>query len=220
MPAVQRVYIAVIADIVASRSLPQRAVWQRKLEEYLGELNSAYKENIASKFIVTLGDEFQGLLHAPDILPDIWRTIDVAAFPFYLRLSIGCGTLETALKPRAVGMDGPAFHRARQGLDVLKSTGGLLHFATGDQSDDLALNSIAMLRDAIRAGWTKRQRDIYRLYRNAPSQRDLAENIHVSPSAVSRMLKRMHAQQLDKAEHNLIEIVRGCLAEQAGVGKT
>ena len=213
MPDSDNLYIAIIADIIASRALPNRAACQQLLEEFLLRLNNTQPKAIVSRFIITIGDEFQGLLRADaqEALVDIWRSIDAAAFPFHLRMAIGCGKIDTALKTEAVGMDGPAFHRARHGLEHLKQHGGSLTFQTGNDKCDMHLNTIAVLWDAVRSSWTKRQRAIYASYRNSKSQRDLAQAYGVSPSAISRMLKRMHASQLDSAEANLMAIISECL---------
>ncbi len=54
--------IAVIGDIVASRRVgqAQRSLVQRQLEGLVTTLNARYRRAIAARFLVTLGDEFQG----------------------------------------------------------------------------------------------------------------------------------------------------------------
>lgn len=56
-------YVAIIGDIKNSRELQDRKQVQEKLEAVLNEINDTYDADIASKFLITLGDEFQGLLH-------------------------------------------------------------------------------------------------------------------------------------------------------------
>ena len=55
-------YIAVIGDIKDSKNLKNRMQTQEKLKETLNSINQKYERNISSRFTITLGDEFQGLL--------------------------------------------------------------------------------------------------------------------------------------------------------------
>ena len=54
-------FVAVIGDIKDSRLLENRKEVQLRLREVLERLNENYKEEIVSRFLITLGDEFQGL---------------------------------------------------------------------------------------------------------------------------------------------------------------
>ena len=56
-------YYAIIGDMVGSRTLPGRSMAQTSLRDTLAKVNDAFHADIAAKFTVTLGDEFQGLLH-------------------------------------------------------------------------------------------------------------------------------------------------------------
>ena len=66
-------YIGVIADMVSSRSVPrsQRRVLQRQFAGLIDSLNRDYRKTIVSKFVITLGDEFQGLLSSTGAVPDL-----------------------------------------------------------------------------------------------------------------------------------------------------
>src|SRR5260370_9939679 len=63
--------IAVIGDIVASRRVgqAQRSLVQRQLEGLVTTLNARYRRAIAARFLVTLGDEFQGVLRRGAAVP-------------------------------------------------------------------------------------------------------------------------------------------------------
>ena len=60
-------YIAVIADMVRSRELPRsrRRDLQKHFSGLIATLNRDYRKAIAARFIITLGDEFQGILCLP-----------------------------------------------------------------------------------------------------------------------------------------------------------
>lgn len=117
-------YIALIGDIVASKKLSanERARLQERLEASTHALNRSRKRlRIASDFTITLGDEFQALFSRADHLWACLFTIERDLYPTELRFAIGVGDIVTAVKQRsAIGMDGPAFHEARAGIDVLR----------------------------------------------------------------------------------------------------
>lgn len=55
-------YIAIIGDMIDSKDIPNRFEGQQQLKACLDKLNKKYQAVLASKFSITLGDEFQGLL--------------------------------------------------------------------------------------------------------------------------------------------------------------
>ena len=55
-------YAAIVGDIINSKKIPNRQEAQKELQSVLNEINSKYKEAIASKFTIVRGDDFQGLI--------------------------------------------------------------------------------------------------------------------------------------------------------------
>ena len=77
-------YIAVIADMVRSRDVPtaRRRLLQKRFTELIASLNREYRKAIAARFVITLGDEFQGLLNSAALIPDlVWRLEHGHVFP-------------------------------------------------------------------------------------------------------------------------------------------
>lgn len=58
-------YCAIIGDINESRKLEKRGAVQKIFERAVEQINKTYQDEIASKFLITTGDEFQGLLQTP-----------------------------------------------------------------------------------------------------------------------------------------------------------
>lgn len=127
--------LVMIADIIDSRNLTNRKQVQTGLESLLGELNGQ-QEQLLSPYTITLGDEFQALYDGADrVFPDI-LAIMRQLHPVELRFALGVGPLSTAINPeRAIGMDGPAFHRARDLLAEMKHDSRTLA-VTGLPDDD------------------------------------------------------------------------------------
>src|SRR6218665_467049 len=113
-------YLALIGDVVDSKRLPRRAEFQVKLEKTLKNTSSR-NPSLASPYTITLGDEFQAVYRNADrLFADIftiWRDLD----PAKVRFAVGVGELSTSINPKqALGMDGPAFHHARDAITALK----------------------------------------------------------------------------------------------------
>ena len=108
-------YYAIIGDIIQSKELANRMEIQTKLNSILNEINKRYADEIAANFIITLGDEFQGLLSNPSNLFDIIDTIKFEMYPVRIRFGIGIGSIDTEVNSEmALGADGPAYHYARK----------------------------------------------------------------------------------------------------------
>ena len=74
-------YIAVVGDVVASRQAPERGELQSRLQQALEQVNERFSGVVASRFVLTLGDEFQGLLLSPDELQHILGLLWASAHP-------------------------------------------------------------------------------------------------------------------------------------------
>lgn len=126
--------MAVIGDIVNSKNLSNRNAFQQNLQSNLSRLNLKYKDALASPFMITLGDEFQGLIHDPSELMEIAdfnriRLYDKARF----RIGIGVGEIVTDIDPdSSLGADGPAYWKAREALEHIR------------ENDDYGRTDIAM----------------------------------------------------------------------------
>jgi hypothetical protein len=181
--------IALIGDVIRSRGLAgrQRHQVQLGLEELTAAINQRYRRAIAARFLVTLGDEFQGVLKQADIIPDLIWTIEASLGKAEVRIGIGFGTLNPPFKPVALGMDGSAFHAARQAIELARKRrlqGGL--FVGFGETDDLVLNGFARLARHVRQELTKGQMGVLTLLRQGRAQAEVAKELRLSPQAVSK----------------------------------
>jgi hypothetical protein len=181
--------IALIGDVIRSRGLAgrQRHQVQLGLEELTAAINQRYRRAIAARFLVTLGDEFQGVLKQADIIPDLIWTIEASLGKAEVRIGIGFGTLNPPFKPVALGMDGSAFHAARQAIELARKRrlqGGL--FVGFGETDDLVLNGFARLARHVRQELTKGQMRVLALLRQGRAQAEVAKELRLSPQAVSK----------------------------------
>ncbi len=190
-------YIAIIGDVVGSRS----AVDSRDLQDRLGgglrDVNTAFGEHIAAEFVLTVGDEFQGLLSGAGTLDLILATLRMHAFPAELRFGVGVGELETALRSQAIGMDGRCFHNAREAIE--RAAERRTPVEVQADGPDAPFEIYSLLYGVIRSRWTTRQREVVDLSASGLEGREVAEYLSITPSAVSQHLRAAGAKELRTA---------------------
>ncbi len=193
----QKNYIAIIGDVVGSRSAEDRSDLQDRLGGGLRDVNGAFSGSIAAEFVLTVGDEFQGLLSAASTLDLILATLRMHAFPAELRFGVGVGPLETALRSQAIGMDGRCFHNARQAIERAAERRTPVEVQADGQTASFEIYSL--LYGVIRSRWTRRQREVADLSGSGLEGREVAEYLSITPSAVSQHLRAAGAKKLRAA---------------------
>ena len=185
-----RKYLAIIGDIRGSRGIPEpkRSELQKRLERGLQRVNELFAEELASSFVVTLGDEFQGLLVGPGRALAVVVALEGELAGIPVRYGLGWGAVTTELRDPALGMDGPCFHRARDAVLEGKRADRWVT-ARGFGEDDTVLDGVLWLIGAVRSRWTVIQRETVEQVRAAETQRDVAAARGVSPSTVSEALR-------------------------------
>ena len=188
---INRQYIALIGDLVASRELPtsDRYELQERLAAHLGAVGSHGNAGIASLPLLTLGDEFQALFHADDAgvrsCLGLISSIQDLARPSVLRFGLGVGGLSTPLRERALGMDGPCLHRARRALERSHSSDLPCQLVIDDGPMEALWGTLACYALRQRQGWTEPQSEAIELYTRLGAWKAVAAELGVSAGAVS-----------------------------------
>jgi len=161
-------YFAVIGDIISSRKIENRKQFQKHLSGILDEINHSYFEDIASEFVITLGDEFQGLLKRADRLLEITDKIKFQLEPVEVRFGIGIGRMETdIIRETSVGADGPAYWCARKAIQIIHDKNDYnvskIVIETEEQVDFMdVVNESLRMCDYIEKKWRPTQKDLIR----------------------------------------------------------
>ncbi|MBD3349185.1 MAG: hypothetical protein GF400_08345 [Candidatus Eisenbacteria bacterium] len=196
-------YLAVIGDIRASREVDDRAGVQAAMEKGLLALNSSLGDALGAGFVVTLGDEFQGLLADPGALMAVFTHMERSVPGVAFRYGVGWGPVSTEFREEALGMDGPCFHSARDALKLSKDAD---RWATargfGGAEDDI-LTGMLWLLGSVREGWSEKQAATVVLAREASTQREVASELGVAPSTVSEALSAALYRPVVSAERAL-----------------
>jgi len=206
-------YLAVIGDLEGSRRMEPdfRNEVQKKFHAVLQDVNADFKSDIASLFLITAGDEAQGILLRPDQCYAIVRRIQLALSPVKIIFGLGYGEITTDLNEYAVGSDGPALHRARQALteakEERKAYGKSLLREVKLYSDnhlrDSVLNALFLALSVMRQGLSENQRAISHLLEQGNSIKSIAELLKIPSSNVSRTIDTVHFREFQELTNSV-----------------
>ncbi|KAA9131293.1 hypothetical protein F3N42_08170 [Marinihelvus fidelis] len=191
-------YFAIIGDLDASRELDQRAAVQRQLTAAVDRLNQSDRR-ATTALRLTAGDEIQGLSTDPVYTLDVLLALSEAATPGWFSWGLGYGGLATDIVDDIAMMDGPCFHQARTALAAAKHRDTWLEARGIDDEVAVPLTALMNLAGAIRADWTERQ-STYVAAARGRRQSDVAAELDVAPSTVSRALRAARFDRVIEAE--------------------
>ncbi len=184
--------IVLIGDITASKKLrgAERGGLQEDLTALIDEINknAAY---IESPMTITLGDEFQAVYsNAESLLADTWK-IMAGIHPVNVRFSIGIGEIVTPInKKQALGMDGPAFYAAREGIKALKKSGRIYRVMKAGETDSDTNSGLRLLNRTLdmlsneMSSWRKSRFDVLLKLSAGVPVKDIAGELGLSATAV------------------------------------
>ncbi len=196
-------HLVLIGDIVASTKISLREKTQENLNDILNKLN-INNPNLASRYTITLGDEFQAVFSNANTVFFECMEILSAVYPEKIRFSVGVGKIVTRINyEQALGMDGPAFHFARHGIDELKGSGYLFNIL-GLEYPHIGLlkESLYLISYTCKQWNQNRLRTFASMYKNEDVQK-IAGNLHITDKAV---YKTMAAGNLSNIQRLLNEI--------------
>lgn len=185
--------IVIIGDVVKSKEMTRdrRGEVQELLLQQIERVNSR-STSIVSPFTITLGDEFQAVYSDVSSLLDDCFEIAAQLYPVKVRFSISMGDIATALnKKQALGMDGPAFHEARNGMNELKQSGQMIrvqicHASKRPETQavtELINHSLDLLSATMKRWKGSRYKILVMLNKDHPVKK-IAERLGISESAV------------------------------------
>ena len=193
-------YLALIADVIDSKMVQERLDLQKQVEKTLQKMNELFGDYLASRFTLTLGDEFQALLEVNAPVFQIIDTLRSELNPTQLRFGIGLGEIVTDIDPlQSIGADGPAYWNARAAINLVHQKNDYgntqIYFLSSNDSQDSVVNALIASGEAIRSSWRDSQEEILlnllkrSVYSESFSQQDLAQSLAINPSALSKRLK-------------------------------
>lgn len=212
-------YVAVIGDIKSSKQIENRKDVQEKLKNILEKINEKYEQDISAKFIITLGDEFQGLLCTGENVLTIVEEIQKKMYPIEIRFGIGVGAITTEINPEmAIGADGPGYYKARDAIGFLKRNERKNKMHISDIRIEIEedknlitemLNTILSLLAVIKNNWSDRQREIiWDVAKYQDGQEKSAERLGIAQSSVQRGLTNGNYYAYKEAMETISNVLR------------
>lgn len=210
--------VAVIADLVASRTAPDRAALHRRVVAVLEAANARFAP--ATPLRVTVGDEFQGAFASlgQALRCTLWlRTALLTGDPGCdVRFGLGRGEV-TVVDPERGIEDGTAWWVARDaltGVEADAERAGLRHRRTSYRAapeatggpDPALVEALLICRDQVVGAMSVRSCRLLLGVLEGRSQLELAEAEEISASAVSQRVRRDGITALVTAEHLLEEV--------------
>lgn len=213
--------LALIGDLERSRALENRAAVQEGLEAICRELNDRREHfQLLSPFTLTLGDEFQALFRKSGALWEALFHIEaslVAAFsgegkPPRLRFGMGVGSIDTRINEQSsIGMDGPAFHRAREAIEQLKKSKTYYRVLGLDCGQQLATHALDLVSHNRNSWKGNRVIVMSHMLRGLPVS-ESAEFLAISREAVYKNIRQGSLETVAGMFDGLSDIIDGQIA--------
>ncbi len=204
-------YVAVIGDLVRSKGLKDRNDIQCRLNERFASLRES--QGLCSPYTITLGDEFQAVYsNSRGMFCHLFEIRD-ALYPVEVRFSIGIGYLSTQInREQAIGMDGPAFHEARAGMDLLKRTKTLLKVSgISGYAQALADPALTIIWESSR-GWTHSRIQIMLALLKGGAMTEALERVQIGRRAISKNIQKAYLKEwlvfASEAEISIQKVLR------------
>jgi hypothetical protein len=186
-----------IGDLIGSRRVADRAGLHDRLAAALAEANERFAPTTPLR--ITLGDEYQGTFAGVGTALRVSLRLRLAMLPeFDLRHGIGWGPVRVlAQEPRVE--DGPGWWVARDALTLVESAEArpssrerrtaYLRVEDAGGPDPAAIEALLVLMDSAVARLSARSVSVLRDLMSGASQREIAEQLGISPSAVSQRVR-------------------------------
>ncbi len=203
----ETIYTVIIGDISRSKELTGQSRYQTQLflKSAIVQINEQYREFLQAPMTITKGDEFQALVSNPSRGYEIIQALERMVFPIRIRYGLGMGIIYRMGGVLPIEMDGPAFHKANQALELAKKKKIDIWLVSGNEVIDNLVNTVFMLITAIKSRWNERHYKLFWSYQDLGTYREVAAQENVTPQAICDILKNIRATQVIAAEKNLMQ---------------
>jgi len=186
-----------IGDVVASRTAGDRAVLHDRLIDLLDQINRTFAPSTPLR--ITVGDEFQGAFATVGQALQASLRLRLGLMPdLDARHGIGWGDVRVLQEQPRVE-DGPGWWAARDAIHEVQQAqehpGSRFRRTVFRAAEDAGgpdpnlVDAALVLRDAAVGSLAERSVSVLRGLLAGQTQRDLAESLGISPSAVSQRVR-------------------------------
>ena len=186
-----------IGDVVDSREARDRSRLHTRLGQVLDQVNASADPRTPLR--ITLGDEYQGTFATVGQALAAALRLRLALLPEYdVRHGVGWGAVAVLQEEPRVE-DGPGWWAAREAIDAVKraeerpatrrrrTAYRLAERTSGPEP--AAVEAALMLRDQLVGGLSERSVSVLRALLAGSTQREIAEGLEITDSAVSQRVR-------------------------------
>lgn len=189
--------VTVIGDLVGSRRSVDRAAVHARFERAVGAINAEYAPPVPLR--IGLGDEFQGIFASLGDAITATLRLRMSLLPDVdVRQGIGWGrVLVLSEDPRVE--DGPGWWAARAAIETVEAyerkaplrAVRTAYVAADDEPGpaEALVNAALMSRDQVVSGLSERSMSVLDGLMRGRRQQDIADDLGISPSAVSQRVR-------------------------------
>lgn len=203
--------LVLIADLEASRKIEkkERTELQQQLQETLDQINQK-GEGIKSPYTITLGDEFQVIYDdAEQLFVHLFKIL-AELHPVTIRFSMGIGSIDTPINTeQAIGMDGPAFHEAREGMEILKESGFLFNIRVEKEENStlkIVNGSLKLIGQQIR-DWNKKRLQILYMLQEGHDYKSITKELDISRAAFYKNKEAGLLDIIDELSNSIAQLI-------------
>ena len=189
-PMLWEMYVVLTGDIVASRAISDREGLLQGLLQAMERINGSLAPWVLSSFRVVRGDEFQGLISSLGPVPMAIFDLKAWLLPWKVRIGVGAGGISTRVVEDVSLMDGEAFRRAAEALQVAREARREVVFRTGLKPVDEVAEMIYPLMETIWGRWREELWQRCLLFLEGGSLKGVAEEVGVSYQAIHKEFQR------------------------------
>lgn len=203
-------FYVLLGDVISSKKIKNREEFQKELINTCFELNELYKEDMYAKFEIIKGlDEIGCLLEKINNLYEIISLILNRLYPYSMRFVLVKGHVDTGLSTKKVSqMDGPAFHKASNLMQLLKGENLIFKMDSGSiVIDKLITNNINLIY-LLKRNWSLKKTMIIKEYEKKGDQKAVAKKLGLTQQTVSYHIKSSSWKELRKIENDLKESLK------------
>lgn len=198
-------YYLLLGDVINSRKIKNREEFQDKLIGLLDEINQKFTDHIYADFKILKGiDEFGGVLKKPSKTYEMIKKLHENLLPKKVRFVLSKGVIDVALEKKDVEyMDGPVFHKANELMNDLKKSKFYFDLKINGELMESAIFGQINALMLIKNDWTKKQLSVIRKYKELGSQKKVANEMGITPQAISKNLDRSDYKKIKHIEKKL-----------------
>ncbi len=189
--------ITLLGDLIGSRASVDRRALHARFQRVLEEANAAFSPITPMRMQV--GDEYQAVFATLGDALSASLVVRLALLPDHdIRHGIGRGAVEVLTEDPRIE-DGPGWWAARRAIERAAEAEGrsasrslrtaYVAHDSASATDEAAVNAALLLRDERVTGLSERSLSVLRGLLAGQTQRDLAEELGISPSAVSQRVR-------------------------------